>query len=94
MVDTTEQVVSDATNYGPVGTTLALLEASGVLSAAQKTPQVSTRRFKILARINFEFLPPDYPYDVVGGQAQIKKQDFDGRIDIRYPIQTTSSAQG
>ena len=82
--DTTEQVVSDATNYGPVGTTLALLEASGkFFSAIHKRLHKSQRdEFKILARINFEFLPPDYPYDVVGGQAQIKKQDFDGRIDI------------
>ena len=82
--DTTEQVVSDATNYGPVGTTLALLEASGkFFSAIHKRLHKSQRdEFKILARINFEFLPPDYPYDVVGGQAQIKKQDFDGRVDI------------
>ena len=82
--DTTEQVVSDATNYGPVGTTLALLEASGkFFSAIHKRLHKSQRdEFKILARINNEFLPSNYPYDVVGGQAEIKKQDFDGRVDI------------
>ena len=82
--DTTEQVVSDATNYGPVGTTLALLEASGkFFSAIHKRLHKSQRdEFKILARINYEFLPPQYPYDIVGGQVEIKKQDFDGRVDV------------
>jgi len=28
------------------------------------------------------YLPPEYPYDVVGGQRVIKQQDFDQRIDI------------
>ena len=28
------------------------------------------------------YLPPNYPYDVVGGQRQIKQSDFDARVDI------------
>ena len=27
-------------------------------------------------------LPPEYPYDVVGGQRNIKVADFDDKIDI------------
>ena len=82
--DTTDQVVSDATNYGPVGTTLALLEASGkFFSAIHKRLHKSQRdEFKILARINNEFLPTAYPYDIIGQSAEIFKQDFDGRIDV------------
>lgn len=82
--DTTDQVVSDATNYGPVGTTLALLEASGkFFSAIHKRLHKSQRdEFKILARINNEFLPTTYPYDIIGQSAEIFKQDFDGRIDV------------
>jgi len=82
--DTTDQVVSDATNYGPVGTTLALLEASGkFFSAIHKRLHRSQRdEFKILARINNEFLPTAYPYDIIGQSAEIFKQDFDGRIDV------------
>ena len=82
--DTTEQVVSDATNYGPVGTTLALLEASGkFFSAIHKRLHKSQRdEFKILARINNEFLPTTYPYDIIGQSAEIFKQDFDGRVDV------------
>ena len=82
--DTTDQVVSDATNYGPVGTTLALLEASGkFFSAIHKRLHKSQRdEFKILARINNEFLPTAYPYDIIGQSAEVFKQDFDGRIDV------------
>ena len=29
-----------------------------------------------------QYLPPEYPYDVVGGQRNIKQADFDDRIDI------------
>tara|TARA_Y100000114_G_scaffold28793_1_gene24581 strand:- start:4447 stop:7677 length:3231 start_codon:yes stop_codon:yes gene_type:complete len=82
--DTTDQVVSDATNYGPVGTTLALLEASGkFFSAIHKRLHKSQKdEFKILARINNEFLPTTYPYDIIGQSAEIFKQDFDGRVDV------------
>ena len=82
--DTTDQVVSDATNYGPVGTTLALLEASGkFFSAIHKRLHKSQKdEFKILARINHEFLPTTYPYDIIGQSAEIFKQDFDGRVDV------------
>jgi len=82
--DTTDQVVSDASNYGPVGTTLALLEASGkFFSAIHKRLHKSQRdEFKILARINHEFLPTAYPYDIIGQSAEIFKQDFDGRVDV------------
>ena len=82
--DTTDQVVADSTNYGPVGTTLALLEASGkFFSAIHKRLHKSQRdEFKILARINHEFLPTSYPYDIIGQSAEIFKQDFDGRVDV------------
>ena len=29
-----------------------------------------------------QYLPPEYPYDVIGGQRNIKQTDFDDRIDI------------
>jgi hypothetical protein len=35
-----------------------------------------------MARVFKLYLPPVYPYDVVGGQRQIKQSDFDDRIDI------------
>jgi hypothetical protein len=38
--------------------------------------------FKLLANIVSKYLPPEYPYDVVGGQRNIKQVDFDDRVDI------------
>jgi hypothetical protein len=40
------------------------------------------KEFRILARIIAEFLPPEYPYMVAGGNRQIKQSDFDNRVDI------------
>jgi hypothetical protein len=38
--------------------------------------------FVLLADVFSTYLPPVYPYDVVGGNNQIKQQDFDDKIDI------------
>jgi hypothetical protein len=38
--------------------------------------------FNLLARVFKLYLPPEYPYDVVGGQRFIKQNDFDDRVDI------------
>ena len=40
------------------------------------------REFNLLARVFKLYLPPVYPYDVVGGQRQIMQSDFDNRVDI------------
>ena len=38
--------------------------------------------FKLLAKVVAQYLPPEYPYDVVGGARNIKQTDFDDRVDI------------
>lgn len=82
--DTTEQVITEGSNYGPVGTTMALLEASSkFFSAIHKRLHKSQKdEFRILARINYESLPNEYPYDVPGVSETIFRADFDGRVDI------------
>ena len=67
-----------------MGTTVALLErGSRVMSAIHKRAYYSMKEeFKIMARIIGEYLPPEYPYNVVGGNRIIKLSDFDDRIDI------------
>jgi hypothetical protein len=53
------------------------------MSAIHKRLYVSLKQeFQMLARVFSLYLPPEYPYDVVGGQRVIKQQDFDERIDI------------
>ena len=82
--DSTEQIVSDAASYGPVGTTMALLEASSkFFTAIHKRVHKSQRdEFRILAKIDYDYLPNEYPYDVPFEDRSIFKIDFDGRVDI------------
>jgi hypothetical protein len=82
--DSTEQVISDAASYGPVGTTMALLEASSkFFTAIHKRIHKSQKdEFRILARIDYDYLPSEYPYDVPYEDRSIFKKDFDGRIDV------------
>ena len=82
--DSTEQIVSDAASYGPVGTTMALLEASSkFFSGVHKRLHKSKRdEFKILARIDYEYLPNQYPYEVPNVSESVFKKDFDGTIDV------------
>ena len=82
--DSTEQIVADGANYGPVGTTMALLEASSkFFSAIHKRIHKSQKdEFRILAEIDFDYLPNEYPYDVPMVDRSIFKEDFDGKIDV------------
>lgn len=82
--DSTEQVVSEASSYGPVGTTLALLEASTkFFSGIHKRLHYAQKcEFNILKRINADFLPQEYPYDVVGGERTVYAQDYDNAVDV------------
>ena len=76
--------VGDGNQQAAVGTTVAMLErGSRVMSAIHKRLYASMKKeFGILARVFKTYLPPEYPYDVVGGQNQIKQTDFDDRVDI------------
>ena len=82
--DSTEQVIADSGGYGPVGTTMALLEASSKFFSAihKRLHKAQGDEFKILARVDYEFLPNEYPYQLPGVDTNIFKKDFDGSIDI------------
>jgi hypothetical protein len=82
--DSTEQVIADGVNYGPVGTTMALLEASSkFFSAIHKRLHKSQKEeFKLLGRINYEYLPDESMCDIPNGTLKVFRSDFDGRIDI------------
>jgi len=83
--DQTDQIVSNANNYGPVGTTMALLEASAKFFSAvhKRLHHAQRQQFKILAQINADFVPLDgYPYATPEGDMTVFQQDFDGRVDV------------
>ena len=82
--DSSEQIISDNASYGPVGTTMALLEASSkFFSAVHKRLHKSQKdEFRLLASIDYEYLPSKYPYEIPNADQQIFRKDFDGRVDV------------
>ena len=83
-VSLADQQTADANGQAPVGTTVALLERGmKVMSAIHKRLHYSQKQeFRVLARIFRDNLPPEYPYDVEGGNRMIKAEDFDDRVDV------------
>ena len=82
--DSTEQIVSDAASYGPVGTTMALIEASSKFFSGihKRLHKAQRNEFKIIAQIDYDYLPTEYPYDVPNESRTIFKKDFDGAVDV------------
>ena len=76
--------VGDGNQGAAVGTTVALLErGSRVMSAIHKRCYAAMKNeFRLLGKIVAQYLPPEYPYDVVGGERNIKQSDFDDRVDV------------
>ena len=79
-----DQKMGEGSQANPVGTTMAIIEqGSKIMSAIHKRLHYAQKKeFKILARIITDYLPPEYPYQVVGGNQMIKQTDFDNRVDI------------
>ena len=77
--------VGDGSQANPVGTTMALLEqGSKVMSGIHKRcHNAQKQEFELLAKLFATSLPPEYPYNVVGGNRGIKVTDFDERVDVQ-----------
>lgn len=77
--DATDQVVSEASNYGPVGTTMALMENSARLYSAihKRLHAAQGQELRLLARLNAEYMPDAYPYETSAGTQKVFKKDFD-----------------
>jgi len=82
--DATEQVVADSTNYGPVGTTMALLDASTkFFSAIHKRLHASLKHeLKLIAEINAETLPDNLEYNIANKTMAVSRADYDERVDV------------
>jgi len=76
--------VGDGNQQAAVGTTVALLErGSRVMSAIHKRLYAALKQeFTLLANVFKTYLPPVYPYDVIGGERQIKLSDFNDNVSI------------
>jgi len=84
---TTENMVGDAQNTGPVGTTVALIEqGSKVFSGIHKRCHAAAgNEFNILADLDHEFMAPGetYPYEVEGASKEIMQEDFADQVRIK-----------
>ena len=76
--------VGDGNQQAAVGTTIAMLEQGAkVMSAIHKRLHYAQKEeFELLASVFGEYLPPEYPYNVVGAERTIKAEDFDARVDV------------
>lgn len=82
--DSTEQVIADSTNYGPVGTTVALLEAStkftnGILKRFYNSLK---EEFKILYGLNYDVLDDTEDFFIKGKKFNVERDDFSGAVDV------------
>jgi hypothetical protein len=83
--DATDEVAANATNYGPVGTTLALIEASQrFYSSIHKRLHQSQGEFlKLIGELNFENLPDLVNFVVGSENAYVQRNDFDpAAVDV------------
>jgi len=88
----TDMKISDMNQQAPVGTTLAIIERSmKVMNAMQARIHYAMKKeFKILSNIVKDYMPPDYEWEVDGGDV-MRSSDFDGRIDV-IPVSDPNSS--
>jgi hypothetical protein len=82
---TTEAMVGEASNTGPVGTTVALIEqGSKIFSGIHKRMHKAARtEFKLIAYCNWRYMhEEEYPYGVGKAQRSVFRADFAPDIDI------------
>lgn len=86
--DSTEQVIADSTNYGPVGTTMALLEASTrfFASAYKRCFQAQANEFKIISRLIYDYSNDQYEYFIDPEQQFSRSSDYDPNIIDIIPV--------
>ena len=77
--DSTDDLVANSTNYGPVGTTMALMGESGKLFSAihMRLHAAQAQDLRILAELNFENLEEEQNFSTPEGQREIFRTDFD-----------------
>ena len=82
---TSETMVGDGSNTGPVGTTVALIEQGSKVFAGthKRLHYAQGQEFKQLARLHGKHLPDHgYPYKVAGADRTVYSKDFDSRVDV------------
>lgn len=97
IASTSDIAVGEGRQDAPVGTTMALLEASTRIetSIVKGLHDALALELRMIAALFGEYLPEDkpYPFAVAGGQGVIMKSDFSGQVDV-IPVSDPNIASG
>ncbi len=82
--DSTESVIADSVNYGPVGTTMALLDASTKFFSAihKRLHKALKHELGVIAEINSETLDDQTSYNIEGSTMNISRADYNEHVGI------------
>jgi len=83
-VSIADQQTSNMSQDMPVGTTVALLERGMkvMLAIHKRLHYAQKTEFRLIASVIRDYLPANYPYQVINGDQNVKQADFDDRIDV------------
>jgi len=92
--NSTDQILQGSTNYGPVGTTMALLEAAGKMYAAiyKRFHKAQSNELKIIASLNYHFMDVEegYPFEVNLPEGKdegvVYREDYDPKQVSIIPV--------
>lgn len=84
----TEAMTGDASNTGPVGTTVALIEQSMQVFSGIHTRMHSAAKdeYEILSALIYEFGEESYPYSIEGESGEVKREDFNPETVDVLPV--------
>ena len=81
---TSDAAVGDASNMGPVGTTIALIEQSQKPQSAihKRLHKSFSDELRMFGELVHDFMPDRYSYSIGGDAQHLLKSDFNGHVNV------------
>jgi hypothetical protein len=81
---TSDAAVGDASNMGPVGTTIALIEQSQKPQSAihKRLHKSMSDELRMFGELVHDFMGDTYNYTIGGDAQQLMRQDFNGHVNV------------
>ena len=81
---TSDAAVGDASNMGPVGTTIALIEQSQKPQSAihKRLHKSMSDELRMFGDLVHAFMGESYSYSIGGDQQQLMREDFNGHVNV------------
>jgi hypothetical protein len=83
-VGTADAAVGDASNMGPVGTTIALIEQNQKPQSAihKRLHKSMSDELRMFGELVHDFMPNRYTYTIGGDQQHLLRSDFNGHVNV------------